>query len=113
MAAAGQSIDPPLSAGVGGRPATGKKACLLETMQRRIDCPFREIEGLPALALDRLDDGIAMGRARRQRGQYDQVEVSFEHFSFHTLQRYALRLEQSSLGRGACPSGGSPSIARS
>src|SRR5215510_6849501 len=98
MAAAGQSIDPPLSAGVGGRPATGKKACLLETMQRRIDCSFREIKGLPALALDRLDDGIAMGRACGQGGQDDQVEMALEHFSFHTLERYALPLEQSSSG---------------
>ena len=72
---------------------------MLKTMQRRVDCSFREIEGLPALALDCLADGLAMGWARRQSGQYDQVEVAFEHFSFHTSQRYALPLEQSSLGR--------------
>ena len=76
---------------------------MLETMQRRVDCSLRQIEGLRALALDRLDDGVAMGWARRQSCQYDQVEVAFEHFSFHTLQRYALPLEQSSLGKGAYP----------
>src|SRR5258708_31325286 len=86
-AGAGKSIDPPLSPGFGGRPATGKEARLLETMQCRVDCSFREIEGLPALALDCLDDGVAVGWARRQSGQYDQVEGAFGHFSFHTLQR--------------------------
>src|SRR5262245_13666451 len=98
MAGAGQSIDPPLSPRVGRRPATGKEAGLLETMQRRVDRSFREIEGLPAPALDCLDDGVAVGWAGRQSGQYDQVNVTLEHFSFHTLQRYASPLLQSSLG---------------
>jgi hypothetical protein len=66
-------------------------------MQRRVDRSFREIEGLPALAFDRLDDRVAMGWPRGQSGQYDQVEVAFEHFPFHTLHRYAFGIEQSSL----------------
>src|SRR5262245_52225424 len=103
MAGAGQSIDPPLSPGFSGRPATGKKARVLEAVQRGVDCSFWEIEGLPALALDRFDDGVAMRWARRYSGEYDQVKVPFEHFSFHTLQRYALALAQSSWGRGAWP----------
>src|SRR5262245_44018185 len=96
MTGAGQSLGPPLAPRVGSSPATGKKARLLETMQRRVDCSFRQIKCLRALALDCLDDRIAMGWARRQSGQYDQVKVALEHFSFHTLQRYALVLEPSS-----------------
>src|ERR1700754_900842 len=103
MAAAGQGVHPPLSPGLCRRPTTGKEACLLETMKRRINRSFRQIEGLAALALDRLDYGVAVSRARRQSSQHNQVEVAFEHFSFHTFERYVSPIEPSSSGKMRLP----------
>src|SRR5713101_3221153 len=60
-----------------------KQARLLETMQHRIDRPLREVERTSAPALEFLDDGVAVGGARRQRREHDHVEMPLEHFPFH------------------------------
>jgi len=89
----GQCINPTPSSGLGGHPATGKPPRLLETMQRGVDRPFREIERLAAPAPDFLDHRVAMRRARRERSEHNHVEVSFEHFTFHAVHHYALSPE--------------------
>src|SRR5262249_13015087 len=81
--APGDRIHAPPSPGIGRHPAPGQKPGLLEPMQHRVDCPFREIERAAAPALDLLDTGVAVGGARRQRGEHDHVEMSLEHFPFH------------------------------
>src|SRR5262245_22319466 len=52
-------------------------------MQHGIDRSFRKIECASALALDLLDHGVAVRRARRKRGEHDHVEMSLEPFAFH------------------------------
>ena len=81
----GQGIDPPPPARISGGPAAGEQACLFEPMQRRVDRALGKIERTAASPLDLLDHRIAMGRARRQRGEHDHVEMPLEHFAFHTL----------------------------
>src|SRR5258706_5990270 len=82
-ATARQGIHPPLPAGVAHGPAAAQRPGLLETVERRVDRAFRQVECATAAVANLLNDGIAMGRHARQRGEHDHVEMTFEHFTFH------------------------------
>ena len=53
-------------------------------VERRINRALGKVEGAAAAGLDRVDDGVAMGRAVLERREDDRIEVSLEHFSVHT-----------------------------
>jgi hypothetical protein len=79
----GQSINPPLSAGFPRAPTATQETCLLETMQRRIDRAFRQVEFAATAFADFLNDCVAMRRTRRQRGEHDHIQMTLEHFASH------------------------------
>jgi hypothetical protein len=65
-----------------------EQARLLEPMKRWVNRPFGQLEGAATAAMYLLNYRIAVRRPPRQRGEHDQVEVPFEHFTFHGLERY-------------------------
>src|SRR5215469_1140261 len=85
-----QRVDAPPPSRLRRRPVAAEQASLLESMERRVNRPLRQLEGAAAAALDLLDHRITMRRPARQRGEHDHVQVPFEHFAFHGLERYRL-----------------------
>jgi predicted ester cyclase len=80
----GQGINPPLPTGFPHSPTTAQETCLLETMQRRVDRAFRQVEFTAAASADLLNDRRAMRWARRQRGEHDHIEVTLELVGLQT-----------------------------
>jgi hypothetical protein len=85
-AAPRQRINSALSSRLRRRPPAAEQTRLFEAVECRVDRSFGQIERTTAAAADLLDDSVAMRRAARERGEHDHVEVTFEHFSFHTLK---------------------------
>ena len=59
---------------------------MFEAVECRVNRSFGQIERTAAAAANLLDDRVAMRRAARERGEHNHVEVTFEHFAFHTLK---------------------------
>jgi hypothetical protein len=82
-AAARQRIHPSLPARFTRGPAAVQQTALLEAMQGGINGAFRQIECATAAVANFLNNGVAVGRPVRQRGEHDHVKMTFEHFAFH------------------------------
>ena len=61
-------------------------------MQRGINGAFRQIECATAAVANFLNNGVAVGRPVRQRGEHDHVKMTFEHFAFHELELILVKL---------------------
>jgi hypothetical protein len=53
-------------------------------MQSGIYGAFGEVEGVPAVALDGLDDGVPVGFPCLQRSEYQEIQMVLEGVVRHT-----------------------------
>jgi hypothetical protein len=75
-AAPRQRVHASLPSRIGRRPPAAEQAGLLEAMERRVNCAFRQFEFAAATATNFLNNGIAVRWAARQRREHDHVKMT-------------------------------------
>src|SRR5579863_3027749 len=80
-----QRIYPSLSPGLRRGPPAAEQAHLFQTMERRINGSFRQIEIAAAAPTDFLDHRITMRGTIRERRQNDHLKMTLQYLAVHEI----------------------------